>query len=184
MREGPKTYAKPNGGDPAVQLSVSLDGAANATEVAGGEVLRRDPETTLPCVPERTLFMLDWFDDPEQRRRTGNILNKGEARNALARAIFNRLGELRDRTFENQRHRASGLTLVTAAVTLWNTVYLDRAVRHLRGAGVDVPDELLAHVAPLGWEHIGLTGDYLWSEMDKPRERFSPLRLSPADRRA
>lgn len=134
---------------------------------------------------ERTLFMLDWFDDPEQRRRTGSILNKGEARNALARAIFfNRLGELRDRTFENQRHRASGLTLLTAGVTLWNTVYLDRAVRHLRTSGVDVPDELLAHVAPLGWEHIGLTGDYLWSEMDKPRERFRPLRLHQTGRDA
>ena len=97
---------------------------------------------------ERTLFMLDWFDDPDQRRRTGSILNKGEARNALARAIFfNRLGELRDRTFENQRHRASGLTLVTAAMTLWNTVYLDRAVRHLRGSGVDVPDEAIAGIA-------------------------------------
>lgn len=127
---------------------------------------------------ERTLFMLDWFDDPEQRRRTGSILNKGEARNALARAIFfNRLGELRDRTFENQRHRASGLTLVTAAVTLWNTVYLDRAVQHLRRSGTDVPDELLSHVAPLGWEHVGLTGDYLWSEIDRPRERFRPLRV-------
>lgn len=134
---------------------------------------------------ERTLFMLDWLDDPEQRRRTGSILNKGEARNALARAIFfNRLGELRDRTFENQRHRASGLTLVTAAVALWNTVYLDRAVRHLRSTGTDVPDELLAHVAPLGWEHIGLTGDYLWSEIEKPRGRFRPLRTTTAERRA
>ena len=134
---------------------------------------------------ERTLFMLDWFDDPDQRRRTGSILNKGEARNALARAIFfNRLGELRDRTFENQRHRASGLTLATAAVTLWNTVYLDRAVRHLRGSGVDVSDELLAHVAPLGWEHVGLTGDYLWGEIDKPRERFRPLRLHQQGRDA
>ena len=134
---------------------------------------------------ERTLFMLDWFDDPEQRRRTGSILNKGEARNALARAIFfNSLGELRDRTFESQRHRASGLTLVTPAVTLWNTVYLDRAVHHLRGSGVEVPDELLAHVAPLGWEHIGLTGDYLWGEIDKPRERFRPLRLHQQGRDA
>lgn len=35
----------------------------------------------------------------------------------------------------------------------------------------------LAHVAPLGWEQIGLTGGYLWSEMDKPRERFRHLRL-------
>lgn len=136
----------------------------------------------------RQLFMLDWFDDPEQRRRTGSILNKGEARNALARAIFfNCLGEQRDRTFKNQRHRASGLTLLTAltaAVTLWNTVYLDCAVRHLRGSGVEVPDELLTHVAPLSWEHVGLTGDYMCSEMDKPRERFRPRRLHRTGREA
>lgn len=82
---------------------------------------------------ERTLFMLDWPDDPELRRRTSANLNKGEARNALARAVFfNRLGELRDRTFENQRHRASGLNLVASAIILWNTVYLGRAVDHLR----------------------------------------------------
>ena len=36
---------------------------------------------------------------------------------------FNRLGELRDRSFENQRYRASGLNLVVAAIVLWNTVY-------------------------------------------------------------
>ena len=58
------------------------------------------------------------------------------------------------------------------------------AVRHLCGSGVDVPDELLAHVAPLGWEHIGLTGDYLWGEIDKPRERFRPLRLHQQSRDA
>ena len=28
--------------------------------------------------------------------------------------------------------------------------------------GEPAPDELLAHVAPLGWRHISLTGDYLW----------------------
>ena len=40
---------------------------------------------------------------------------KGEARNALARAVFfHRLGEIRDRTFENQRYRASGLNLAVA----------------------------------------------------------------------
>lgn len=40
-------------------------------------------------------------------------LNKGEAKNALAKAVFfNRLGEMRDRSFENQRYRASGLNLV------------------------------------------------------------------------
>ena len=56
-----------------------------------------------------------------------------------------------------------GLSLITAAIVHWNTVYLDRAVRQLRAQGTTVPDDLLAHVAPLGWEHIGLTGDYVWT---------------------
>lgn len=73
---------------------------------------------------ERALFMLDWFRDPSLRRRVQAGLNKGEARNALARAVFmHRLGEIRDRGLENQSYRASGLTLLTAAISLWNTVY-------------------------------------------------------------
>lgn len=77
---------------------------------------------------ERTLFILDWLQDVELRRRVHAGLNKGEARNALARAVFfNRLGEIRDRSFEPQRYRASGLNLVTGG---------HRAVEHgLSGAG-------------------------------------------------
>ncbi|WMN44867.1 hypothetical protein MS8320_A0140 (plasmid) [Escherichia coli] len=60
---------------------------------------------------ERTLFILDWLQSVELRRRVHAGLNKGEARNALARAVFfNRLGEIRDRSFEQQRYRASGLS--------------------------------------------------------------------------
>ena len=112
---------------------------------------------------ERTLFTLDWISDPALRRRANAGLNKGEARNALARAVFfHRLGEIRDRTFENQRYRASGLNLAVAAIILWNTVYLGRAVDELRSQGEVIPDDLLAHVAPLGWEHIAFNGDYVW----------------------
>jgi TnpA family transposase len=42
------------------------------------------------------------------------------------------LGELRDRTYENQQHRASGLNLVVAAIALWNTVYLERVISALQ----------------------------------------------------
>lgn len=56
------------------------------------------------------LFMLDWFRDLGLRRRVQAGLNKGEARNALARAVFmHRLGEIRGRGLENQSYRASGL---------------------------------------------------------------------------
>ncbi len=85
---------------------------------------------------ERTLFLLQYISSVELRRRIHVGLNKGEAKNALARAVFfNRLGELRDRTHENQRHRASGLNLVVAAIVLWNTVYLERAVAAIRETG-------------------------------------------------
>jgi TnpA family transposase len=125
---------------------------------------------------ERTLFTLDWITDPALRRRAQAGLNKGEARNALARTLFfHRHGEIRDRTFENQRYRASGLSLAVAAVILWNTVYLSRAVAELRANGEAMPDDLLAHIAPLGWEHITFNGDYIWPT-EPLKDGFRPLR--------
>jgi TnpA family transposase len=132
---------------------------------------------------ERTLFILDWLQSVDLRRRVHAGLNKGEARNALARAVFfNRLGEIRDRSFEQQRYRASGLNLVTAAIVLWNTVYLERAANVLYGLGQPVDSTLLQYLSPLGWEHINLTGDYLWRSNTKIGiGKFRSLRpLQPA----
>ena len=108
-------------------------------------------------------------------------MNKGEAKNALARAVFfNRLGELRDRSYENQRYRASGLNLVVAAIVLWNTVYLERIMAAQRRHGQILADELLAHLSPLGREHINLTGDYVWNLKSSPKKgQFRPLRAVP-----
>ena len=130
---------------------------------------------------ERTLFILDWLQSVELRRRVNAGLNKGEARNALARAVFfNRLGEIRDRSFEQQRYRASGLNLVTAAIVLWNTVYLERAIAALQAHGLAVDTSLLQHLSPLGWEHINLTGDYVWRNSTKAGVgKFRPLRPLP-----
>ena len=127
---------------------------------------------------ERTLFILDWLQNIELRRRVQAGLNKGEARNALARAVFfNRLGEIRDHSFEQQRYRASGLNLVTAAIILWNTVYLERATLTLRAHGQEVDDSLPQHLSPLGWEHINLTGDYIWRQSRALAQgKFRPLR--------
>ena len=129
---------------------------------------------------ERTLFILGWLQSVELRRRVHAGLNKGEARNALARAVFfNRLGEIRDRSFEQQRYRASGLNLVTAAIVLWNTVYLERATNALRGHSRAVEDALLQYLSPLGWEHINLTGDYFWRRHTLGSGKFQPLRPLP-----
>lgn len=115
----------------------------------------------------------------ELRRRVQAGLNKGEARNALARAVFfNRLGEIRDKSFDQQRYRASGLTLLTSAIVLWNTVYLERAVNALKNKGETIDDSLLQYLSPLGWEHINLTGDYVWKKSSKLKDgKFRPLRV-------
>ena len=126
---------------------------------------------------ERSIFMLNWLHDVDLRRRSQGGLNKGEARNALARAIFFcQLGELRDRTFENQAYRASGLNLIVAAVILWNTRYL-----HQAAADLGIGPEMMRHVAPLGWEHLSLTGDYAWNADEQPGpDELRPLRTKPS----
>ena len=89
--------------------------------------------------------------------------------------FFHRLGEIRDRAFENQRYRASGLNLAVAAIVLWNTVYLSRAVAELRAQGEVISHLLLSHIAPLGWEHITFNGDYVWPT-EPLQQGFRPLR--------
>jgi hypothetical protein len=42
------------------------------------------------------------------------------------------------------------------------STYLQRAVDHLKRQGYYPTPGDLAHLSPLGWEHINLTGDYHW----------------------
>jgi len=46
--------------------------------------------------------------------------------------------------------------------------------------GETIPHELLAHVAPLGWEHIAFNGDYVWPA-EPLGAAFRPLRNPQAD---
>lgn len=126
---------------------------------------------------ERTLFTLDWIERPEERRRATRELNKGEAQNALKRAIFfHRTGRIRDQGLQAQAHRASALNLVAGAIILWNTTYLEAVMRHLEQQGRPVPSHLLQHLSPLGWQHINLTGDYLWADAGIPEGKLRALR--------
>ena len=43
-----------------------------------------------------------------------------------------------------------------------------------------IPDDLLAHVAPLGWEHIAFNGDYVWPA-EPLGNAFRPLRNPRAE---
>ncbi len=112
---------------------------------------------------ERTLFIIDWLLDADMQRRAQIGLNKGEAHHALKNALrIGRQGEIRDRSAEGQHFRMAGLNLLAAIIIYWNTKHLGQAVTSRRRAGLDCSPGLLAHISPLGWAHILLTGEYRW----------------------
>jgi len=72
---------------------------------------------------ERSLFMIEWYSSSALRRRCQAGLNKGEAAHKLKRAVFfHERGEIRDRSFDSQAFRASGLNLGFHAGTAENSV--------------------------------------------------------------
>jgi len=49
--------------------------------------------------------------------------------------------------------------------------------KRLRAHDIAIENETLAHLSPIGWEHINLTGDYTWkSEVRLQKGGFRPLR--------
>lgn len=127
----------------------------------------------------RTGFMIDWLETPALRRRCHAGLNKSEQRHALASQVCTyRQGRLADCSREALEFRASGLNLVIAAIVYWNSTYTADAVAHLRSSGAAAPDSLLAHTSPVGWEHIGFSGDFLWDRAAVPLAARRPLNLT------
>ena len=94
-------------------------------------------------------------------------------------------GRITDRTHEAQQFRASGLNLVIAAIVYWNSTYFSDAVAHLRAQGEIILDELLAHISPVGWNHIGFSRDFLWDPAAvNATDCRKPLKLSEERRAA
>ncbi len=117
---------------------------------------------------EKTIFILDYISNESLRRRIQRGLNKGEAVNALARAIFfGKRGELRERELQSQLQRASALNILINTISVWNTTYLQKAIDYLKSAD-NFNDDLLKHIAPLGWEHINFLGEYSFDTRNVP----------------
>lgn len=69
-----------------------------------------------------------------------------------------------DRTQESQSLRGKSGQFVKAMVVLSNTIDAGALVERRRASGVDIPDEVLRHISPLGTKHLIFNGDYLWDK--------------------
>ena len=109
----------------------------------------------------KTIHLLTYLDDDSYRRRILVQLNRGEGRHAVARKICHgQRGEIRKRYREGQENQLNALGLVTNAVVLWNTLYIEAALEQLRAEGIDVRSEDVARLSPLPTLHINVLGRY------------------------
>ena len=78
---------------------------------------------------------------------------------------------------QGQEDQLGALGLIVNAVVLWNTIYIDAALKQLRKEGFPVLDEDVARLSPLGHEHINMLGRYAFTLPARvARGELRPLR--------
>jgi TnpA family transposase len=119
----------------------------------------------------KTLFILRYLQSADYRRRINTQLNKGESLHALRDFLFVAdKGVIRRKQYEAQTNQAMCLNVVTNAVIIWNTVYMQAVLDQLRGQSYPVQEEDLAHLSPARFEHINPYGKYYFP-IDQARSR-------------
>lgn len=126
----------------------------------------------------KTIFVLRYLEDEALRRRVHTQLNKGEKLHDLRKFLFfAREGVVSQKYEEGQANQAGCLNLLTNAVIVWNTVYMQAALEAIRQEGYPVQEEDLAHLWPIRFAHIHRYGKYEFNvEAARKRVGLRPLK--------
>jgi len=153
--------------DDLLRVAGSLKmGTISASELTRSLLRSSRPSTLTRAIGElgrvaKTLYLLSYLDDEAYRRRILTQLNRGEGRHSVARTVFHgQRGEVRQRYREGQEDQLGALGLVVNVLVLWNTLYMDAALAHLRRTGAEAKPEDVARLSPLGHEHVNVLGRY------------------------
>lgn len=113
----------------------------------------------------KTIFILRYLLHQPLRRKINTQLNKGEQLHALRSWLwFGGDGVLRRKQEEAQQEVVGCLNLLTNAVVVWNTVYMQEVITQLRAEGYPVQEEDLVHLSPARFEHINRLGKYSFAD--------------------
>lgn len=107
----------------------------------------------------RTLFLCDYFSNPEFRREIHTVLNRGESVHQLQRSIYyGRIAPARGRRRDELNAISGAHTLLTNTVIAWNTHRMQQVVDRWRKTGQVVDDAALARMGPAHFSHINFRG--------------------------
>ncbi len=117
----------------------------------------------------RTAFLADYFVNAAFRRELRRVLNRGEAVNALKRAIYTgRVAQAQARRADEMQAVADALSLLANIVMAWNTAQMQAVLDRWAHRRQIVPPELIGRIAPTRLEGINLRGVFRF-----PVERYA-----------
>lgn len=161
--------------DALVRLTASvMSGHASAVAVMArfGSAARSDPIYEAGVQLGRllrTAFLADYFVNAAFRRELHRVLNRGEAVNALKRAIYTgRVSPAQARRAEEMQAVADALSLLANIVMAWNTAQMQAVLDRWANRRQVVPAELIGRIAPTRLDGINLRGVFRF-----PIERYA-----------
>jgi TnpA family transposase len=108
---------------------------------------------------ERTVFLLNYINDPEMRRLIQAATCKSEEFNQFVSWIrFGGGGVISDNMRPNQRKIIRFNHLLANILIFHTVVYQTKAINKLRGLGTEIPNEILSGISPYWTEHLNRFG--------------------------
>ena len=109
----------------------------------------------------RSLYLLNYIDDPLLRQNVQKALNRGENYHQLRRAVsFASFGKLRFKTGFEQDLWSECSRLIANCIIFYNASILSRLLEHQERAGDTQGAEATKKVSPAGWQNVNLHGRY------------------------
>ncbi len=117
----------------------------------------------------RTAFLADYFVKDAFRNELRRVLNRGEAVNALKRAIYTgRVSPAQARRVEEMQAVADALSLLANIIMAWNTTQMQAVLDRWANRRQVIPAELTGKIAPTRLQGINLRGVFRF-----PVERYA-----------
>ena len=116
----------------------------------------------------RTAFLADYFVKAPFRQELRRVLNRGEAVNAMKRAIYTgKITPAQARRGDEMQAVADGLSLLANTVMAWNTMQMQAIITRWANRRQIIEADIMARIAPTRLSGINLRGVFRF-----PLERY------------
>jgi TnpA family transposase len=117
----------------------------------------------------RTIYILDFIDDPSLRQSVQKALNRGEAYHRMRRAIsYVNSGKFRVKTEAEQQIWNECSRMVANAIIFYNTLLLSRVYEQKLAAADREAVRILQGVSPVAWRNVNLIGNFDFTTSASP----------------